>query len=78
MGYKPLPSDEYLAEMLGLTPAQMEWFQQEIDSKVKIDPGVPQAGLETLAIVSAGLQAFLSQNKVEVEMEVLKHNRQIL
>jgi hypothetical protein len=55
MGYKPLPSDEYLAEMLGLTPAQMEWFQQEIDSKVKIDPGVPQAGLETLAIVSAGL-----------------------
>lgn len=53
MGYKPLPSHDYLAQMLGLTPEEMEWFQEQIDSEVRIDPSVPKAGLETVAIVAS-------------------------
>jgi hypothetical protein len=52
MGYRPLPSDEYLAQMLGLTPEEMEWFQKQIDSEVRIDPAAPKAGLETIAIIA--------------------------
>lgn len=52
MGYNPLPSHDYLAAALGLTSEEMEWFQKQIDKEVRIDPAVPKAGLETIALVS--------------------------
>jgi hypothetical protein len=47
-----LPETRYIANMLGLSVEEFERFEAEIRSKVRIDPSVPQAGLETLALVS--------------------------
>lgn len=47
-----LPADLYLASMLGLTEEEYRWFRAEVQSRVKVEPGVPQAGLETLAIIA--------------------------
>jgi hypothetical protein len=60
MGYRPLPGQEQLAHMLGITPDELEWFQAQIDSEVKIDPAVPKAGLETLAIISTVISVGLT------------------
>ena len=38
--------------MLGLTEEQYRWFRSEIESRVKIEPGKPQAGIETLIFIS--------------------------
>jgi hypothetical protein len=47
-----LPADLYLAAMLGLSEEQYRQFRSEVDSRVKIEPGKPQAGLETLVIIA--------------------------
>jgi hypothetical protein len=47
-----LPSDIYLASLLGLSEEEYRWFRREVEANVKIEPGKPQAGLETLAIIS--------------------------
>ena len=47
-----LPSDIYLASLLGLTEEEYRWFRAEVESNIKVEPGKPQAGLETLAIIS--------------------------
>jgi hypothetical protein len=60
MGYRPLPSHDYLAQMLGLTPEEMEWFQEQIDREVRIDPSKPQAGLETIAIIATVISVGLT------------------
>jgi len=60
MGYRPLPSHDYLAQMLGLTSEEMEWFQEQINREVKIDPSKPQAGLETVAIISTIISVGLT------------------
>jgi hypothetical protein len=38
----------------------MEWFQEQIDSEVRIDPAVPKAGLETIAIVASVISVGLT------------------
>jgi hypothetical protein len=46
--------------MLGLTSEEMEWFQEQIDREVRIDPAVPKAGLETVAIVATLISVGLT------------------
>lgn len=47
-----LPADHYMASMLGLTADEYRWFKLEAYKRVKIEPGTPVAGVETLAILS--------------------------
>jgi hypothetical protein len=47
-----LPADLYLAQMLGLTEEEYRWFKAEVESRVRIEPGKPQAGIETLIFIS--------------------------
>lgn len=47
-----LPADLYLASMLGLTEDQYRRFRSEVESRVNVEPGVPQAGIETLIFIS--------------------------
>ena len=60
MGYRPLPFHYDLAQALGLTPEELEWFQAQIDSEVRIDPAVPKAGLETIAIIATVISVGLT------------------
>lgn len=46
-----LPSDRYLASLLGLTEEEYRWFRAEVRSRVKIEPGKPQAGLDPISII---------------------------
>jgi hypothetical protein len=47
-----LPADLYLAQMLGLSEEEYRWFKAEVDSRVRVEPGKPQAGIETLIFIS--------------------------
>lgn len=47
-----LPSDRYLASLLGLSEEDYRRFRAEVRSRTRIEPGKPQAGLETLVIIS--------------------------
>lgn len=53
MSHPPLlPSDRYLASLLGLTDEEYRWFRAEIRSRVKVEPGQPQAAVGVLAVVA--------------------------
>lgn len=47
-----LPADKYIASLLGLTEDEYRWFKSEAEKRVKIEPGTPIAGVETLATIS--------------------------
>jgi hypothetical protein len=47
-----LPSDSYIASLLGLSADEYRWFKHEVYKRAKIQPGTPVAGLETLVIIS--------------------------
>lgn len=47
-----LPSDRYLASLLGLTEAEYRWFRAEVQSRVRIEPGKPQAGVDPFSIIA--------------------------
>lgn len=47
-----LPSDHYIASLLGLTPEEYRWFKIQAYKKARIEPGTPVAGLETLIVLS--------------------------
>lgn len=47
-----LPADKYLASLLGLSEEDYRWFISEVRSQVKIEPGKPVAGIETLVTLS--------------------------
>lgn len=50
-----LPSDKYLASLLGLSEEEFRWFRAEVRSRIKYEPGKPQAGLDPISWVVIGL-----------------------
>jgi hypothetical protein len=47
-----LPSDSYIASLLGLSADEYQWFKREVQQRARIEPGKPVAGLETLVVIS--------------------------
>lgn len=52
MSQPMLPSDQYLAHLLGLSNEEYQFFKNEAQRRSKIEPGTPVAGLETLVTLS--------------------------
>lgn len=50
-----LPSDKYLASLLGLSEEEFRWFRAEVRAGIRIEPGKPQAGLEPISWIVIGL-----------------------
>ena len=76
-----LPSDQYLAHMLGLTEEQFEYFKEEVRRQ---NAAAPQpavvAGIDPITIgitiaIGIGLQVVANLNKQKTKRAVLKRQR---